>query len=439
MSRILYLPTRYFPAISGAEFYFQRMAEILTSTQNYKIDIFTSNALDFRALRSPEGKIITPEDNYYKKVNNLEIYRFPINYTRSRTEKVSFLENCPFYRNLNLSENTLKKSLSNGPYMAQLINFFQDHKHPLSYQLIHTTYYPYFNLIIALILGEIMNIPTMCTPFFHFSNPRYLDKDLLEILKKFDYLIACTNTEKKILVKFTGVKENNIKVIPMGVDYDVFNNPITSKTKNIDFKRIYFKPHERNYRMVLFCGYKNFEKGAISILKAIPLVYKQFKKIYFIFIGPPTRAFNAELSKLRKLKKYRIINLTPENLRGYFDKKKISAFQQADIFLMPSRSDAFGIAFLEAWASGTPVIGANIGATPEVIKHNQDGILVEFDNHKEIAEKILWLLNNPSLRKSFAKEGNLKVKSTYKWTNVAQQTDELYHTIVTQKPIVDFH
>ena len=57
-NRILFLPTRYFPSISGAEFYLQRMAEILSEKYNYEVDIFTSNAIDFKALRNPNGKIV---------------------------------------------------------------------------------------------------------------------------------------------------------------------------------------------------------------------------------------------------------------------------------------------------------------------------------------------------------------------------------------------
>ena len=59
-------------------------------------------------------------------------------------------------------------------------------------------------------------------------------------------------------------------------------------------------------------------------------------------------------------------------MTGYYDKKKIAAFKEADLYLMPSRSDAFGISFLEAWSAGKPVIGARIGATPEVIRENID-------------------------------------------------------------------
>ena len=80
MNNILYLPTRYYPAISGAEFYFQRMAEILTSVYNYNIDVFTSNAVDFKALRDSLGRKIQPENKFFNHVNSLKIQRFSVNY-----------------------------------------------------------------------------------------------------------------------------------------------------------------------------------------------------------------------------------------------------------------------------------------------------------------------------------------------------------------------
>ena len=92
MSNILYLPTRFFPSISGAEFYIQRIAEILSSNYSYNIDIYTSNAVDFRALRDPKGKIIEKNNKFFEKVNNLSIKRFPIKYGISYEEKVRILK-----------------------------------------------------------------------------------------------------------------------------------------------------------------------------------------------------------------------------------------------------------------------------------------------------------------------------------------------------------
>jgi glycosyltransferase involved in cell wall biosynthesis len=97
---------------------------------------------------------------------------------------------------------------------------------------------------------------------------------------------------------------------------------------------------------------------------------------------------------------------------------------------MPSRSDAFGIVYLEAWASETPVIGADIGATPEVIEHERDGLLVEFDNPSELAEKILSLLQNKKLNGRLAENGRKKVKSKFTWQKVADKTHQIYQKLI---------
>ena len=99
---------------------------------------------------------------------------------------------------------------------------------------------------------------------------------------------------------------------------------------------------------------------------------------------------------------------------------------------MPSRSDAFGISFLEAWSMGKPVIGARIGATPEVIRENIDGLLVEFDNPKDIAQKVIFLLKNNKLRKIYGSAGQLKVSQKYTWDIVAKETHYTYQNLLTK-------
>ncbi|MFW9941187.1 MAG: glycosyltransferase family 4 protein [Candidatus Thorarchaeota archaeon] len=429
MNNILYLPTRYFPAISGAEFYFQRMAEILTSRYNYNLDIFTSNAIDFKALRNPIGKVIKSDNKLFHKVNSLKVQRFPINYNVSEDEIYRRLKTINVFNSLNLSGECVKKIIKNGPYLEDLINFLIT-SNKKNYDLIHTTFFPYFNLIISLIVGKMIEVPTICTPFFHFSNPRYSNPVLSEILSKFDQIIACTHIEKKNLVHKFKLQKEKINVIPMGVDNKIFINNHKTQLHPYKFKENFFHEKEKKFRLILYCGYKNYEKGAISILNSIPLILEKIKKLYFVFIGPSTKAYNHELSKIQKLKRARIINFTPDNLTGYYDKKKIAAFKEADLYLMPSRSDAFGIAFLEAWAAGKPVIGARIGATPEVIRENIDGLLVEFDNPNDIAQKVIKLLKNKKLKKKFGLAGQYRVSQNYTWDIIAEKTHNIYQSLL---------
>lgn len=406
------------------------MAEIFNSKYNYGVEVYTSNAIDFKALRDPKGRIIKKTEKKYNKVNNLKINRFPIDYEITLKEMVTKIKNIEVYKSLNLSDDSLEKILKNGPYLAELIEHIIKSASSFKYDLIHTTFFPYFNLIISLIIGKLMEIPVVLTPFFHFSNPRYLDPHLLDILKKFDMLIACTNLEKDFLTKNLNISEEKIRVIPMGVDYKRFNDIVKKNSNDYSFKEKYFRNQEKKFKMVLYCGYKNYEKGSISILKAIPYILKEINEVYFVFIGPSTMAYNREVSKIHKCEDVRIINLTPENLTGYFDKKKIAAFNETDIFLMPSRTDAFGIAFLEAWALGKPVIGANVGATPEVINDNKDGFLVEFNNPQDIALKVITLLKKKRLRKKFGLAGKLKVVQKYNWDIVAEKTHRTYQNLI---------
>ncbi len=429
MNHILYFPTRYFPAISGAEFYLQSIAEIMNSKYNYTVDVYTSTAVDFKGLRHADGKIINPGDKNYDYINKLKISRYPIKYNIDIDEKLHKIKSFSSYEKLQLSDECLIEFLKNGPYLDSLIEKIE---FPINFtfDLIHTTFFPYFNLLIALMLGKLINKPTVCTPFFHFSNPRYHNKHLIEALKKFDRIIACTALEKKVLTKKLGISESKIKIISMGVNFKKFNHSSEQIKNEFRFKHKFFRPNEKDYKMVLFCGYKNYEKGAISILKTIPNILKKFPKVYFVFIGPSTIAFNRELSKLQKIIKPRIVNLTPDNLKGYYDPKKIAAFRETDIYLMPSRSDAYGIAYLEAWASGKPVIGANIGATPEVIRNNLDGLLVEFNNYEDIANKVVSLLKNEHFSNKMGQEGKRKVQKNLSWHDVAKKTHQVYIELI---------
>ena len=408
------------------------MAEILNLKFHYGIHVYTSTAIDFKALREPSGRSIKLGEKYYNNVNNLKITRFPVKYNVSLEEKLKLIKKEVSYEVLELSEECLIEYLRNGPYLE---NFLEKIAPPIkiSFDLVHTTFFPYFNTILTLMLGKLTNKPTVCTPFFHFSNPRYLNKNYFEALQKFDKIIACTHLEKKILKEKLDIPEEKIKVIPMGVDYKKFELPKKLTPKRFNFKQKFFKPNEKNHRMVLFCGYKNYEKGAISILKAIPFILQKYRKVYFVFIGPSTIAFNRELSKIQKAIHPRVINLTPDNLTGYYDVKKIAAFNETDVFLMPSRSDAYGIAFLEAWASGKPVIGANIGATPEVIRDKVDGLLVEFDDYIDIAEKVVLLLKKKRLSKKLGIEGRNKVQEHLSWNIIAKKTHETYQELILKQ------
>ena len=96
---------------------------------------------------------------------------------------------------------------------------------------------------------------------------------------------------------------------------------------------------------------------------------------------------------------------------------------------MPSRSDAYGIAFLEAWINKKPVIGANVGSTPEIIHHDDDGLLVPFHSPPALAKAICRLLSNEQEAHQFGENGYQKIHNRT-WDRVATRIEGIYQELI---------
>jgi glycosyltransferase involved in cell wall biosynthesis len=97
-----------------------------------------------------------------------------------------------------------------------------------------------------------------------------------------------------------------------------------------------------------------------------------------------------------------------------------------DVFAYPSGYESFGIAYLEAWASGKPVIGCRRGAVPSVIEAGRDGLLIDYQDEDMLAEAIIMLLKNPDWACDLGEAGKRKVLMHYTWPKVASRFREVY-------------
>jgi glycosyltransferase involved in cell wall biosynthesis len=108
----------------------------------------------------------------------------------------------------------------------------------------------------------------------------------------------------------------------------------------------------------------------------------------------------------------------------------LNLYAQADIFVMPSLTEAFGVVFLEAMAAGLPVIGTRVGGIPEIIEDGHNGMLVEADNMKGLVEAIVLLLGNQNLRENFRQAG-LATAWRFDISRMMQCTYEVYRSILS--------
>ena len=100
----------------------------------------------------------------------------------------------------------------------------------------------------------------------------------------------------------------------------------------------------------------------------------------------------------------------------------------ADLFVRSSRSEGLGNAFIEAMAAGLPIIGTPVGGIPDFLKDGETGLFCEVDNPKNLAEKIMLLLNNGELREKLIKNGLELVREKYDWNNIIKKFREIYET-----------
>ncbi len=315
-------------------------------------EVLSTNALDWIAFHSEKGKT-------HKK-------GFPIRHLPSLRDSATLSA-------MKKETSGLLNAYVNGPVSPGLLKALIQSNADVIYSLT----LPFLNNYYAYWASKLSGAKSMITPFY-IKGFTPLHKSLL---RKFDLIFACTNYEKKSL----GLQ--NVEISPMCVDPLPF--------QKADSRRFREK-YGISGKIVLFVGHANYEKGAYSLLKAAEKV-----KATFVFMGPHTSGFKKQAGKHGNVK---LIN---PQLRNKYD-----AFAACDVYAMPSRVEAFGITYLEAWACSKPVVAADTPVSREVI--GEDGILVKFGENPASAiidafeRKDLGRKGNEKLLKKFTKKKVMK-------------------------------
>lgn len=182
--------------------------------------------------------------------------------------------------------------------------------------------------------------------------------------------------------------------------------------------------------IVLQLGTQTHEKGSHHTAEAICSMRARGREVTGVFLGFPREDFENYL-----------VHRTPEQLAGLLvlgdveDDIKRDALAAADVVVLPSRADSFGIAILEAWLTGTPVIGCLAGGIPEVIADGVDGFLVPFGDWHAIAEYVLLLLDRRDVACAMGEAGKAKAWSRYTWDHVLNRFKAAVYPLVGRVPL----
>ncbi len=113
------------------------------------------------------------------------------------------------------------------------------------------------------------------------------------------------------------------------------------------------------------------------------------------------------------------------NLKGF--KMNVNKYiEEMAIYIQPSRQESFGISILEAMNNNKPIIAANVGGISEIINDENNGLLFESENSEELAEKIIFLINNKDKAKKFAKQGKIDLIRRFSCEEFSKTMEKIY-------------
>lgn len=222
-------------------------------------------------------------------------------------------------------------------------------------------------------------------------------------LNKFDKVIAISKWEIPYLIKF-GLKREKISYIPNGIPKEFFELKKEMKTEN----------------KILFLGRVAPKKKIETIIQAIPFV--KDKKIKLEIVGPVEKEYKKYLDRL--INNSNLSNRIVFSNPIYNIKEKIKKIDSCKIYVLASRVEGMPQGLIEAMARGKIVIGSNSVAIRELIKNGKNGYLFEFDNPKDLAEKINTALINNKKNRQMQKNARKFVRQ-FSWDNILNKIENL--------------
>jgi len=237
-------------------------------------------------------------------------------------------------------------------------------------------------------------------------------------VKKASKVIAVSKNTKIDIVKHFKIKKNKINVIYEGADsqFKIINN--NQKITEIKKKYNITKP------FIFYTGVWRNHKNLVGLVKAFGILKNKYKLNYQLVLGGKEDPYYPEVRKT-----WEKLGIEKEIIRtGFIKQEELPLFYNAaEIFVIPSFYEGFGLIGLEAMACGTPVVSSNKTSLPEVL--GDAAIYFNPNNPKEMAEKMKLVLTDKKLYNELREKGFKQIRK-YSWKKMGEETIGIYEKIL---------
>jgi len=251
-----------------------------------------------------------------------------------------------------------------------------------------------------------------------------------EIAQQADLLIASTEEEGVDLVNLYGADPERVYVVPPGVDLAMFQ-PIDRAEAR---RKIGYGPG----RMLLFVGRLERLKGVEVAIRALALLRdRAHDDVRLLILGEDSKeGEESEKSRLRAVAAAAGVRDRVDFLGSVAHHELPYFYSAADVLVMPSYSESFGLVGLEAQACGRPVVGSDVTGLRSVIRDEVSGYLIASHDPAAYAERIGRLLDDPEMAQQMGRRGRL-LAQRFSWTRTADRLQLLFERVAERdQPLV---
>jgi glycosyltransferase involved in cell wall biosynthesis len=409
--KILHVVQAYHPAVGGSEWLTRNLSEHLVSRYGDEVTVFTTNAYKPEAFWRTKGPFMSPG---IESINGVTVRRFKV---FNGLQLVRRLLAQGSHR-LNLPYNDWLRTIQTGPLILDMTRAIANS----GADVVFATAFPFLHMYYALAGARRAGTPVVFLGAIHVADRWSYDRKMVyQAIGQADAYVAHTTFERDYLIQ-RGIRPNHIAVIGAGVDANDFGNADGTEVRQ--------RYGWGSGAVVGVLARQSELKRLDILLQAMLQVWAVRPNVHLLMAGART-SYSPQID--------RMINGLPSEqqaqvtvINDFSEEEKPRLLAACDLLAHPSGNESFGIAFIEAWACGKPVVGARVGAVPSVIDEDQDGLLFRYLDPDGMAQAILALLADPSRRIRMGKAGRRKVLANYTWDIVTDRLRAVYTEVVSR-------
>lgn len=294
--------------------------------------------------------------------------------------------------------------------------------------LVHAHSFGYYHTNIAALRKRLSGTPLVITPHYHPPETMQGGFARHQLRKVYDARIAnwvfdqadaiLFNTQAELASMAHHIDDmGKTRVIPNGLHTEAY-------------QELPDPAHFRETRgiegpMVLYLGRLAVNKRMELVIGAMPTLLEVVPDLKLVIAGPDD-GVGEEWRALT-----RTLGLEDQvRFEGFLSQEdKLAAFTAADVFVLPSEWEAYGLVLMEAQACGTPCIVADRGGPREVIAPGETGIVAPFGDEGRWTTALLDLLTDDALRQRMGRAARERAMTVFRWSNIMDQVEEVYREV----------